>query len=351
VKARGGRVSLTPSVGGSCDSGSIIIEEWLVIEQVKAHQTSTYMVKAPPPELDAGTELALKVRVSCAEECHLQAGKVRIVDDEGAAVKRTELAEFDVAANETDEFALKAPIEPGEYTWTAFFAEQEMDGVLHEDSSVPFSFIVKPHSTSIAVWDVPSPVGFNDPFRIKVGVKCSAECNLAGHKVGVYGQKGNKVAMAALGRVPWPGTSGLYWAEVELEAPGVEGYYSWSVKFPKPELQLPHEDASYKFGLTTARPPEHVVTVEAIDKDTKSPIGDAHILLRPERGYAYRSYTDERGMARLMVPKGEYRLYVSGHEYRTFQTTVEVASDVAVKAELLLAPPSLDEDGSYYSVV
>ena len=75
------------------------------------------------------------------------------------------------------------------------------------------------------------------------------------------------------------------------------------------------------------------MTVEVIDKDTKTPIKNADVLLHP-----YRGYTDERGMARLMVPKGEYELYVSKNEYETFQTTVKVASDVAVKAELLVTP-------------
>jgi hypothetical protein len=203
---------------------------------------------------------------------------------------------------------------------------------------MPVVFNVKPHATSIAVWDVPSPIAFNDKFKIKVGVRCSAECSLTDKKIAIYGQKGKKVATGALGGVPWPGTSALYWAEVGLEAPGVEGYYRWRVKFPKPDLELPHEEASYHFGFTTARPPEHVVTVEVIDKNTKAPIKGAHVLLRPHSGYPYRGYTDEGGVAKLEVPKGEYTLYASkGDEYQTFQTTVEITDDATIKAELLVA--------------
>jgi len=83
-----------------------------------------------------------------------------------------------------------------------------------------------------------------------------------------------------------------------------------------------------------------VVTVEVIEKDTRTPIKNAHVLLHP-----YRGYTDERGVAKLEVPKGNYELYVSKNEYETFQTTVEVANDVAVKVELLVVPPDPDEDG------
>ena len=115
------------------------------------------------------------------------------------------------------------------------------------------------------------------------------------------------------------------------------------VKFRKPDLELPHEEASYHFGFTTASPPEHVVTVEVIDQDTKTPLKHARVLLRPQSGYPYRGYTDEGGVAKLQVPKGEYPLYVSAHEYKTFQTTVKVASDVTIKAELLVAPVPDDD--------
>jgi len=295
------------------------------------------MVKAALAELDAGTDMALKVRVSCSANCSLQGGRVRIADDEGTVVKETELTEFDGTGSETDEFIVKVPTEPGGYTWTAVFPAQEKQGVVHEESSAPFSFIVKPHSTSIAVWDIPSPIAFNDKFKIKVGVKCSAECTLTGKKIAVYDQEGKQVATGALGGVPSPGTSALYWAEVEVEAPGVEGYYRWRVKFRKPDLELPHEDASYNFGFTAARPPQHMVTVEVIDKDTKAPIKGADVIVHP-----YRGYSDEGGVAKIRVPKGEYKIHVWKDNCETFRTTVEVADDVTIKAELFPAPPHLN---------
>jgi hypothetical protein len=96
------------------------------------------------------------------------------------------LTEFDGAANETDEFIVKALIKPGEYTWTAVFSAQEKEGILHEESLASFSFIVRPHATSMTVWDVPSPIAFNTRFKIKIGVLCSAECKLTGNKVEIY---------------------------------------------------------------------------------------------------------------------------------------------------------------------
>ena len=304
-------------------------------EGVQSHQTNTEMIQPPPPEVDAGTDIALKVKVSCSSACDLQGKTVRIIAQDSTVAKEIALTSFEEEMNETDEFTVKAPIELGECTWSAVFQGQEVGGVLHEESSTPFSFAVRPHSTSIAVWDVPSPIAFNDKFKIKVGVRCSAECNLLDQKIGIYGPKGKKVATETLGDVPWPGASALYWAEVELEAPGTEGYYTWRVKFRKPDLELPHEDASYNYGFTTARPPEHVVTVEVIGRDTKDPIERVHVVLSPESGAPYTGYTDEAGVAKLAVPKGEYELYASkGGEYETFQTSVEITDDATVKAEL-----------------
>lgn len=306
--------------------------------EVEAHETSTSMVRAALAEVYAGTDTALKVRVSCPSNCNVRGRKVRIVDDEGAVVKEIELTEFDGAANESDEFVMKAPIQPGQYAWTAVFPAQQREGVLHQESSTAFSFTVKRHSTSIAVWDLPSPIAFGDQFRIKMGVKCSAGCKLTDKKVEIYDHEGDKVASVTLGDVPWPGTTGLYWADVELRAPSIEGFYSWMVEFPKPDLDLPHKEASHKFGFTTARPPEHVVTVEVIDRDTKAPIKNAHVVLHPDSGYPYRGYTDDGGVAKLEVTKGEYKLCASTADYREFQATIEVAGDVEVKAELRYWP-------------
>ena len=304
-------------------------------EESQGHETSTSMVQAPGDELDAGVYIAFKVKVSCPSTCDLR-GKIVKITAQDAAVQETFLTEFYGTVNETDRLIVKAPTEPGEYTWTAVFPAQEKEGVLHQESSAPFSFIVKPHhATSMAVWDVPSAIAVGDRFRMKVGVRCSADCRLTDKQVEIYDHEGGKVATEKLGDVPWPDTGTLYWAEVELKSPDTEGYYKWEARFPEPDLELPHEEASHTFGFRTGKPPEHVVTVEVLDKDTKTPIKNADVLLHP-----YRGYTDEGGVAKIGVPEGDYKLYVSKNEYKTFQTTVKAASDVAVKAELLVAPVS-----------
>ena len=316
------------------------IEE-VTAEEVKVHNISLSMVKTPPAEVDAGTFIALQGRVSCPSACDLRGKIVRIITQDAVVAKEIRLVTFDGTAYETDPIVIKSPTEPGVYTWTAVFPAQEKEGVLHEEGSAPFTFTVKPHhATSMAIWDVPSPIAFGDEFRIKVGVKCSAECNLAGKEVEIYGQEGTRVATGTLSDVPYSDTVDLYWTEIELKAPGTEGYYRWQAKFPEPDLEFQHEEASHPFGFITGKPPEHVVTIEVIDKDTKTPIKNADVLLHP-----YRGYTNDYGVAKVEVPKGNYELYVSKNKYQIFQTTVEVANDVAVKVELLVVPYDPNEEG------
>ncbi len=307
--------------------------------QGQSHQTNTEMVGSSPPEVDAGTDIPLRVRVSCASACDLRGSRVRIIAEDGTVTGEAALASLEEAMNETDDFAVKAPIGLGECTWSILFPGQEVGGVPHEESSTSFPFVVRPHSVSMVVWDVPSPVAVNDKFKIKVGVKCSTGCKMTGNEIRIYGEKGKEVATETLGDVPWPGTSALYWAEVELDSPKVSGLYKWRGRFLKPDLRLPHEGASCQFTFAVARPPEHVVTVEVVAEDTKDPLKGVHVLLREPDRYAYRGYTDEDGVAKVGVPKGEYALYASKDgAYETFETVLDVREDATIGVELSFVP-------------
>jgi len=48
-------------------------------------------------------------------------------------------------------------------------------------------------------------------------------------------------------------------------------------------------------------------------------------------------------VAKIGVAKGEYALNVAKGNYKTFQTTVKVASDMTIKAELV--PDPVVDDG------
>ena len=289
--------------------------------------------------------MALQVKVVCSSACDLRGKLVRVIAQDAAVVEEVELTAFDATTNQTDEFVVRSPSEPGEYTWTAVFPTQEKDGDVYQESSTPFSFIVHPHATSMAVWDVVSPLVLDTNFRLKVGAKCSAGCNLAGEEIEIYDHAGAKVATGVLGGIPYSDTVDLYWTEVELTAPATPGTYRWEVKLPKPRPELPHAGAALPFSFNAAKRPEHAVTIEVVNQATMAPVAHARVMLRP-----YSGRTDDKGEVKLAAAGGEYILFVMKGEYETFQTTVNVAGDTTIRAELIPALFQEDYRGNLWKV-
>ena len=196
-----------------------------------------------------------------------------------------------------------------------------------------------PHPTSIAVWDVPSPVAVNSSFTVNVGMKCSLACQLTGQLIVVRDEAGIQAGEGRLGETPWPGTSALYGAQVHLAAPAGEGMYTWAVRFTGTASERPHEDASATFSFRTARPPDHRVMVTVLERDTEAPLENVQVRLG-----VYRASTDERGRASLEVPKGRYdpNLWKVGYEMHS--KTVEVTRDVTIQVEAVFAPDTDPDD-------
>jgi hypothetical protein len=172
-------------------------------------------------------------------------------------------------------------------------------------------------------------------FKVKIGAKCSAACQLTGREIEVYNESGARVASERLGEAPWLGTSALYWAEVDLAAPATEGVHSWPVKFSTSES---HGGASTTFSFLTVKPPEHMVTVKVIDRDTRAPVTDVAVRLG-----VYRASTEENGLAKMETAKGVYDLTVHKVDYETCPRTVEVTGDVSVQVEVWFAPKSTED--------
>jgi hypothetical protein len=189
------------------------------------------------------------------------------------------------------------------------------------------------HTTHVVVWDIPSDVVVGERFRIRVGIKCASGCQLAHSDFGVYDHAGIPVAVGTLPDECWPDTVGLYVAEVELEAPASEGLYTWSAKRRESNLEPPHDEGSIEFGLRVVGHPEHVLTIETVDKAAQTPVSGARVVMHP-----YRVVADEHGVARVRVAKGIYTLFVSQTGYLTFGLPVEVTRDLTARVELDLEP-------------
>ncbi len=197
------------------------------------------------------------------------------------------------------------------------------------------------HTTNVVVWDIPSAIEVRERFTIKVGIKCADECQLANRDFRVEDDEGIQLATGTPGVDPWPGTTGLYWAEVELEAPAAEGLYTWSVKVPSTMLgaspgsdaEIAHAEGSVSFGVRVVCHPEYVVTVETVDQESQTALSGARVVMHP-----YKAVTDERGIAQVRVAKGAYKLFVSQTRYLTFGLPIEVDADMTTRAELYVEP-------------
>ncbi|HZK24105.1 MAG TPA: hypothetical protein VFC74_01820 [Oscillospiraceae bacterium] len=308
-------------------------------DPVHPHHIAVEMAKVPPANVYAGVFMTLKVKVSCTAACSLKGQLVLILDHTDQVVKELRLITPYRGAYETDQFVLQAPHNPGEYTWTAVFPQQERDNVSHKRAAADFNFTVKAHhATSIAVWDVTSPVAIKTASRVKVGVKCSVGCQLTGRQIEIYNQSGHKAAEATLGDVPWKGTDSMYWTEITIPAPDTTGYSTWQARFSESELET-HLAKQASFGFTVVNSPECSMTVQVVERESKVPVSNASIIMHP-----YRIKTDEKGRATLAVAKGEYKLFVTREDkYELWQQTVQVTAEQTITAELAVTPPIVHE--------
>ena len=190
-----------------------------------------------------------------------------------------------------------------------------------------------PHETSLAVWDIPSPLPLGGSAKIKVGVRCAVGCPLIGQQVEILDSAQNKVAVTKTGPAPLPATTGLYWAEADIVAPVTEGPHLWTAQFSPLDLEIPHSASSLTFSLITVRPPEHRVTVEVIEAQTTAPIVAGEVRLG-----AFRTLTNGDGLAALEVPKGKYELNVWKMGYEFVTRNLEIDSDRTLRIELPVEP-------------
>jgi hypothetical protein len=305
---------------------------------VRTHGQRTCAVEVSPREVDAGAELTVTVRASCPDGCDLRGQSVSIRNQDGTELAAAELTEFDSEAYVTSACVLRAPRNTGEHTCRAVLAAHEKDGVLHEETSTEFSFATKAHAASMNVWGLPSAIAAGERFSFKVGIKCSSGCKLTGRQLSIFDHEGAQVGAGSLLDDIWPGTSALYFAEVEAQAPRTTGDHKWQVKTPEWDSGLPHAAGSFDFAVKIVSPPDYEVTVEAFDSEKHTPINGAHVLLHP-----YRARTDEKGVAKVKVTKGKYRLFVSGFNYIAYENIVDVAGDVTTRAELAMEPEGQED--------
>src|SRR5262245_32015346 len=113
-------------------------------EDARTHPITVTMSRAPSPEVDAGTQIILRVKVSCPHGCDLRERVIGIVTSDGSVAGNSPLVEFANHVNETTEFAVVAPDEVGEHSWTVVFPK-EADDPVHTEASVPMTVTTLAH--------------------------------------------------------------------------------------------------------------------------------------------------------------------------------------------------------------
>jgi hypothetical protein len=187
------------------------------------------------------------------------------------------------------------------------------------------------HTTSLAVWDFASPVVAGRRATLKVGIACPSGCDLTGTRIDVYTETGARVGGAGVGSTPWPSTTALYWAELDVAAPEAEGEHSWRLQATAPEPSHGHATSMVRF--VTVRPPEHRVTFEVIDKGSGAPLGGVELRLG-----RFRAATNEAGIAHVEVPGGTYEVCGWKIGYDVLARTAHVTGDTTIHLEVAAAP-------------
>lgn len=295
-----------------------------------AHAAVIELCDPPPPEVAVGTGIVLRFRVTCPAGCDLSGATLSVTAPDGAMHT---VATTPVGADPAPTIVLTAPRQLGEHMWRVTAAPLDVTGTRHEAPPLAIKVRTRPQDTSLAVWGMPSPVIRGRRFAVAVGAKSAAACDLAGCKVEIRDEKDRAMANGYLGTAPWPGTSALYWTELELEAPEAAGLFAWSVRFDAAELALPHQGAAARFSVAIVEPPEHRLTVKVVERATAAPIADAQVRLG-----AYRGATGETGLAEIMMPKGTFDLNVWKPGYEATPQTVAIDTDLTVEIAVAAMP-------------
>jgi hypothetical protein len=293
------------------------------------HHPTIELLDELPREVEAGAPVPVRVRVGCARGCDLRGARVEVIDSGGDTISEHALTTPapPEGSNELD-LIVTAPAELGEAVWDLVLPEQELAGAIHDECRRTVTVAVVAHATSLAVWDVPSPVT-GSRFTIRLGVRCSSECPLGGRHVEVLDESGLEVGEGHTSEKPRPGTTALYEAEVSLVAPDRPGVFSHSVRFTPAGSELPHLPAQGTFTFRVVEAPEHSVTVRIVPGTVSRSLDGIEVRLGP-----YRATTDDRGLAIVGVPKGTFELSVWRIDIEPVSLELQVTGDRRVEVEV-----------------
>jgi len=296
-------------------------------------------IKPPFGPVFAGASFEAQLTLACEEQCDLAGETIQALAADG-----TELARALIAARinpETREFvafvcdiSLPSPVQPGSATYrfameTAADAEAE-----HTLGDCSLEIVAGAHQVKLLCWDEPATVNAGEMFRFRAGALCLAGCNMARHTIRVLDDTGAVVQTLALSDDVWPGTTGVHHAEVVAPVGEQPCQRTWSLSVDEAPGELPHHMSPLQVSCRVLSSPECEIVVQVVDSERKTPIAGARLVAHP-----YRTLTDENGVAKLKVSRGNYELLVSARRYGALARTVEITGDYATQAEMISDEP------------
>ncbi len=284
-----------------------------------------------PLEAKAGNSVTVTVRASCPDGRDRTGMAITVTAPDGTTATHVLSGHAD-GVSETA-IALKTPPSVGEHVFRFALPPHEVAGTKYSEAVLEVPVRVMPQSTSIAVWDVPSPVVAGAVFVVKAGVKSAADATLTGCAIEVCDDAGEVAGRGVLSEAPLLGTSALYWTDVQVQAPRKEGVATWWVRYEASEVDLPHDGAATTFSVAVVRPPEHVLSVKVIEQATAAPIPDVQLRLG-----TYRGTTGASGLAEIALPKGRYEVHVWKVGFEAPPRPVEIDADAFVEIEAQVVP-------------
>ena len=305
-------------------------------------EQSPINLKVRPETVDVGGEVA--ITATPAEGWHFTDETILVLDHEGNEVARGSFA-WDVAEGKMrcGPLTARAPSETGNYEWKVVFAPEGADEDEAPEADLEplatFPLAVGGHQLSVVAWDVPPAIEANGTFRVRIGIRCSSDCDATGWPFVVNDHEGREAARGEVGEEPWPGTASLRHAEIDLRAPSEAGTFTWSVVAPEPDADAPHSSGLTTLRLNVVSMADTTLTVTAVDAATGAPAGGLRVVVHP-----FRTVTDAQGVAVLQVPHGTHTIFVSGKNYFPFRATQELNGDATVRAELHIDREFSDAD-------
>src|SRR5262245_54602772 len=126
---------------------------------LQTHATTIELSEPLPAEVAVGSDLILKAKLACSAGCDLRGLPVTVATPDGLVAKGTV-----AAADESTDIDVRAPTRVGEHAWTVVFEPHESGDIRHKGSSLPVTIKTVAQGTSLAVWDIPSPVVIGSRF-------------------------------------------------------------------------------------------------------------------------------------------------------------------------------------------